>query len=98
MSIKKVFVIGSVALAALFVGGAVVGATQAGSSSNAPAEEPQGADTDNIQQGDQSGADDATEANEPEGKDGAEGPGESDGPGGNEDPPGDVENEFDGEE
>lgn len=97
MSIKKVLVIGSVALAALFVGGAVVGA-QAGSSSNAPAEEQQGVDTDNIQEGDQSGADDATEANEPEGKEGAEGPGESDGPGGHEDPSGDVENEFDGEE
>ena len=99
MKIKKLLIAASVALAAASISGIAYGAAQASTPSNPPSEEqPQAADTDNIQEGDQSGADDATEAKTPEGKDGAESPGESDGLGGHEDPPGDVNHEFDGEE
>jgi hypothetical protein len=60
----------------------------AGASAESPA-----TDTDNVQEGDQTGAE-KSDANEAPGAESAE----SDGPGGHEDPPGNVDHQFDGEE
>lgn len=60
-------------------------------------EDPTDADTDNIQEGDQTAPDDEKgEVEDPESE--AESKKESDGPGGHEDPPGNVDHEFEGEE
>ncbi len=58
------------------------------------------ADTDNIQEGDQTSPDNESESSgESDSSEESKSSGESDGPGGHEDPPGqDVNHEFDGEE
>jgi hypothetical protein len=94
------------AAAVLMIGGA--NSVFAGSPAPAPVApgasvsevEPAGADTDNLQEGDQTTpdvpgeADAAGEAAEA----GAETGTEADGPGGHEDPAGEVDHQFDGEE
>ena len=54
------------------------------------------ADTDDVQEGDQTGPDTAESAETEEGS--GESAAESDGPGGHEDPAGNVDHQFDGEE
>jgi hypothetical protein len=53
-------------------------------------------DTDNVQEGDQTGPEVADATEEPTGA--GEAAGESDGPGGHEDPPGNVDHQFEGNE
>lgn len=105
MQIKKTF---TLAAGALLLTGATLGgvalASSSGGGANAPtgvsqAVENSATDTDNVQEGDQTGPEvaDANEAPESESASEAES-GVSDGPGGHEDPPGNVDHEFEGEE
>jgi hypothetical protein len=56
-------------------------------------------DTDNVQEGEQTGPEKADANEEPGTETGSETEGaESDGPGGHEDPPGNVDHQFEGEE
>jgi hypothetical protein len=101
MQIKKA-IIG--AAAGLLVSGALGGVALAAAGDEAPKSdtavsqevENSATDTDDVQEGDQTGPEvaDANEAPETEEAEGAE----SDGPGGHEDPPGNVDHEFEGEE
>jgi hypothetical protein len=113
MNVKKLLVIGAVALAAT---GSITGAALA--SAKAPKVAKQtptdttGVDTDNVQSGDQASPDvrtlsakrstaggESSTEQESSGESNGENSGESDGPGGHQDPPGqDVNHEFDGEE
>ncbi len=102
MKTTKILVTG---IAALALGGSVAGAAVAsGGTTTVPkpatAETSSTADTDNIQQGDQTGPDtpagsDSSSAQE---ETETESSSDSDGPGGHQDPPGDVNHEFNGEE
>jgi hypothetical protein len=95
---KKLAIAGIVALALTSLGGAAIARTAA-HRQNAPAAESEattGADTDNVQEGDQTSPDTGTE-NEAD-ETGSESAGESDGPGGHEDPPGNVDHQNEGEE
>jgi hypothetical protein len=62
-------------------------------------ENPSAADTDNVQEGDQSTSDTTASASASEsGSEGTESATESDGPGGHADPAGNVDHQFEGEE
>ena len=95
MSIKKWIATSTVALGLLSGGVALAAGASAGTtpSNNEDAVTAQAVDTDNVQvqEGDQTAADDGTEGTEKSAI-------ENDGPGGHEDPAGDVNNEAEGEE
>ena len=110
MRFKKLLAVGTVVLGSLSIAGAAL-ASSGHRNAVKPATANLAADTDNVQQGDQTTPDtpgcstESTESNgsaaeatqEPESS--GEGQGtESDGPGGHQDPSGDVNHEFDGEE
>lgn len=61
-------------------------------------EDQTGPDTDNVQEGDQTGSDGAASQAVTGEQAGSESGGPSDGPGGHEDPAGNVDHQFDGEE
>jgi hypothetical protein len=89
MRFKELVAISAVGLGVLSATGAAVASGQA-SPSKAGTEVNQAAETDDVQEGDQTSPDafgsESTSENE------------SDGPGGHADPPGNVDHQFDGEE
>lgn len=93
MRFKKMIAMGAVALGVLSVTGAAVASSQLKTTLEPAAGEGTSVDADNLQEGDQTSADDAAEPKEAE-----SGSEESDGPGGHEDPPGNVDHQFEGEE
>jgi hypothetical protein len=103
MQIKKTIAVGAVSLAALLAGGAALAAGNGSTPKSAGMETTTGADTDNVQQGDQTSPDvnASIATNESEGT-GSETEsnqeGSSDGPRGHQDPPGNVDHQFQGEE
>jgi hypothetical protein len=105
MKMKRIAIAGVAVLALASLGGAALAKTPA-QRQNAPAtssETTTGADTDNIQEGDQTGPDTGAEATSEAGGEtttetGGESATESDGPGGHEDPAGNVDHQFQGQE
>ena len=103
MDIKKTLVGGTAVLMLIgSVGGAALASSRhAAAPKAATSETTTGADTDNIQQGDQTTPDVAGQASETTGESSGESSGEtgpSDGPGGHADPAGNVDHQFDGQE
>jgi hypothetical protein len=93
---KRIAIAAVAVLAFASMGGAAIAKTPTQrQGSAATSEATTGADTDTIQQGDQSSPDTSAEAT---GETGGETTSESDGPGGHEDPAGNVDHQFDGEE
>jgi len=103
MKIKRMAATGIVVLMMSALGGVAL-ANSSSDPQNAPAvsEATTAADTDSIQEGDQTtpdtGAEGAKAESVGEAESATESGTESDGPGGHEDPPGNVDHEFDGEE
>jgi hypothetical protein len=105
MKMKRIAIAGVAVLALASLGGAALAKTPA-QRQNAPAtssETTTGADTDNIQEGDQTGPDNGAEATSEAGGEtttetGGESATQSDGLGGHEDPAGNVEHQFQGQE
>jgi hypothetical protein len=102
---KRIAIAGVAVLAMASLGGAALAKTPT-QRPNAPAtssEATTGADTDNIQEGDQAGPDTGAEATSEAGGEtttetGNESATEPDGPGGHEDPSGNVDHQFQGQE
>jgi hypothetical protein len=99
MRFKKLIAISAAGLGVLSATGAAMASGQT-SPSKAGTEVTQAADTDNVQEGDQTSPDTAgsESTSESTSETGSETAAESDGPGGHEDPPGTVDHQFDGEE
>jgi len=99
MRFKKLIAISAVGLGVLSATGAAMASGQA-SPSKAGTEVNQTADTDNVQEGDQTSPDVAGSESTSESttETSSETAAESDGPGGHEDPPGNVDHQFDGVE
>lgn len=102
MNIKRMAATGIVVLTMSALGGVAL-ASSPSDPQNAPAvsEATTAADTDTIQEGDQTTPDTGAEAKAEsagETESATESGTESDGPGGHEDPPGNVDHQFDGEE
>jgi hypothetical protein len=99
LKIKRMAATGIVVLMMSALGGVAL-ASSSSDPQNAPAvsEAATAADTDSVQEGDQTTPDTGAEKAEAESAGETESATESDGPGGHEDPPGNVDHEFDGEE
>ena len=100
MRFKKLIAVAAVGLGVLSVSGAAIAATHGKAATKPATEQVASVDTDNVQEGDQTGPDNETGAAEESTSEatGSEAASESDGPGGHEDPPGNVDHQFDGEE
>ncbi|MEX0833013.1 MAG: hypothetical protein WD276_03935 [Actinomycetota bacterium] len=97
MRLKKLLAAVSLSLAAILaVGGVAIAAGSPGSATEEAV--TQATDTDNIQEGNQSEADDANEAPDASEKEDADEPGDDDGPGGHEDAGENEAHEFEGNE
>jgi hypothetical protein len=100
MRFKKLIAIAAVGLGVLSVSGAAIAATHNKAATAPGTEQVASVDTDNVQEGDQTGPDNETGAAEESSSEAgnSEAAGESDGPGGHEDPAGNVDHQNDGEE
>jgi len=99
MDIKKTLIAGAAVLTLVgSVTGVAVASSKGAVAPKSATETTTGADTDNIQQGDQTTPDTAGQASESTGESSGESSGEADGPGGHADPAGNVDHQFDGQE
>lgn len=100
MRFKKLIAVTAIGLGVLSVSGAAIAATHGKAATKPATEQVTSADTDNVQEGDQTGPDNVTGAAEESNSDAesSEAAGGSDSPGGHEDPPGNVDHQFDGDE
>ena len=100
MRYKKLIAVAAVGLGVLSVSGAAIAATHGKTATKLATEQVTTVDTDNVQEGDQTGPDTETGAAEESTSEAgnSEAAGESDGPGGHADPAGNVDHQFDGEE
>src|SRR2546422_31920 len=103
MKMKRIAIAGIVALALTSLGGVALAKASAQHQSRpaTSSETTTGVDTDDVQEGDQTSPDSASQSEtggEQASQEGGESAGESDGPGGHEDPAGNVDHQFDGQE